>query len=143
MDFSTVVLFIKQLFATIMTMIMMILPVADKTVGTPYNAVNPQDLIMSFSAVSDTHVETNNPDSYNAFSDLLYGIKAGQNHDTVVFLGDNVMNGQALENMFFYTAAGAVRPGKTALVAAGNHDFGNGDGDYESFRKNFINNNRF
>lgn len=143
MDLSTVILFIKQLFATFMTMIMMILPIADKPVGTPYKAENPEELIMSFSAVSDTHVETNNPDSYSAFSDLLYGIKAGENHDAAVFLGDNVMNGQVLENMFFYTAVSAVRPGKINLVAAGNHDFGNGEGDYDSFRKNYINNNRF
>jgi len=143
MELSTVVLFIKQLFATVMTMIMMILPVAEKPIGIPYTAENPDELIMSFAAVSDTHVETNNPDSYNAFSELLYGIKAGENHDATVFLGDNVMNGQVLENMFFYTAVSAVRPGKINLVAAGNHDFGNGSGDYESFRKNFINNNRF
>lgn len=143
MDISSIILFIKQFFATVMTMIMMIMPVSDGEKGVAYKAENPEKLIMSFSAVSDTHVETNNPDSYNAFSDLLYGIKAGKNHDAVIFLGDNVMNGQFLENVFFYTAVGAVKPGKTTLVAAGNHDFGNGQGDYESFLKNYINNNRF
>lgn len=143
MDISSVVLFIKQLFATFMTMVMMIIPTSDGTKGVSYKAENPDELIMSFSVVSDTHVETNNPDSYNAFSDLLYGIKAGQNHDAAVFLGDNVMNGQVLENMFFYTAVGAVKPAKKILTAAGNHDFGNGQGDYDSFRANFINNNRF
>lgn len=142
-EISTVILFIKQLFATFMTMVMMLVPTSDNAKGVAYKAENSDELIMSFSAVSDTHVETNNPDSYNAFSDLLYGIKAGENHDAVVFLGDNVMNGQLLENMFFYTAVSAVKPAKTTLVAAGNHDFGNGEGDYNSLLNNYINNNRF
>lgn len=143
MDISSVILFLKQFFATLITMIMMLIPGSDNEKGVAYKAENPEGLIMSFSAVSDIHVETNNPDSYNAFSDLLYGIKAGENHDAAVFLGDNVMNGQLLENMFFYTAVGAVRPAKTNLVATGNHDFGNGQGDYKSFLTSFINNNRF
>ena len=142
-DISTVILYLKQFFATFMTMVMMILPGTDSAKGVSYKAENPDELIMSFSAVSDIHVETNNPDAYNAFSDLLYGIKAGENHDVAVFLGDNVMNGQVLENMFFYTAVSAVKPAKTTFVAAGNHDFGNGEGDYNSFLNNYINNNRF
>lgn len=143
MDISNIILFLKQFFATFMTMIMMLVPSSDTAKGVSYSAENPDELIMSFAAVSDVHVETNNPDSYSAFSQLLYGIKAGENHDTAVFLGDNVMNGQVLENMFFYTAVSAVKPAKTSLVAAGNHDFGNGEGDYTSFLNNFINNNRF
>ena len=142
-DISTIILYIKQLFATILTLIMMIVPSSDGAKGVAYESENSQELILSFAAVSDTHVETNNPDSYSAFSQLLYGIKAGKDHDVAVFLGDNVMNGQALENLFFYTAVSAVKPAKTTLVAAGNHDFGNGEGDYDSFRKNYINNNRF
>ncbi len=141
MEISTVILFIKQLFATFMTMLMMLMPVSDSTKGVVYSAEKPDELVMSFSAVSDTHVETNNPDAYNAFSDLLYGIKAGENHDAAIFLGDNVMNGQDLENIFFYTAVSAVKPGKVNLVAAGNHDFGNGEGDYEKLKKNYITNN--
>ncbi|MBR3768543.1 MAG: metallophosphoesterase [Clostridia bacterium] len=142
MEISTVFLFIKQVLATFMTLLMMISPSFGGN-GVPYEAENPDELIMSFVAVSDIHVETNNPDSYKNFSDVLEGIKAGEDHDAVFYLGDNVMNGQLLENFFFYAGLRAVMPAKNNFVVAGNHDFGNGAGDYPSLRKNYLFNNTF
>ena len=142
MDISTITTFIKQVATTFSILIAMFFPVAD-TAGLAYSAEKPDELIMSFSAVSDIHVETNNPHAYRAFSDLIKGIKAGNNHSAAVFLGDNVMNGQLLENFFFYTGIRAVNPAENNLIAIGNHDLGNGNGDYEKLRKNYLNNNRF
>lgn len=142
MDLSTVTLFVKQVLATFLTMIITILPISSNETVESFSADDPDNLIMSFSAVSDIHVETNNPDSYKAFSNLLKGLDAGENQDAVVFLGDNVMNGQLLESFFFYTAVKGVNPASKNIVVAGNHDFGNGEGDYESLRKNYISNNK-
>lgn len=141
MDISTVTTFVKQVLATFLTLIMMVFPFGDNGTDLTYTAENPDELIVSFSAVSDIHVETNNPDAYNAYSALLKGLKAGEDHDAVVYLGDNVMNGQLLENFFFYTAIKAVMPSENNLVVSGNHDLGNGEGDYEDLLDNYISNN--
>ena len=142
MDITTVVIFIKQVLATFLTLLMMMSPVSFSTGDKSYKAENADELVMSFAAVSDIHVETNNPKSYYAFSELLNGIKAGENHDAVAFLGDNVMNGQIPENLFFYTAVRAVMPGKLNFVAQGNHDVGNGEGDYDTLNFNYMLNNK-
>ncbi len=141
MDISTVLEFIKQVLASVMILLTMMSP-AFGGKGATYEAENPDELIMSFSAVSDTHVETNNPDSYKAFKDLLDGVKAGENIDAAVFTGDNVMNGQILENFLFYSGVRAVNPAENNFVVMGNHDIGNGEGDYDGFYQSFLANNR-
>ncbi|MEE1321746.1 MAG: metallophosphoesterase [Acutalibacteraceae bacterium] len=140
MNFSSIVIYLKDLIATIMVLLMMMSPAFGGN-GAKYEAENPDELIMSFSAVSDIHVETNNPASYKAFYDILEGVKAGENHDSLVFLGDNVMNGQLLENLFFYLGVRSVMPAEENYVVMGNHDIGNGEGDYNNYRNNFVANN--
>lgn len=140
MEFSSVVIYLKDLIATIMVLLMMMSPAFGGN-GVKYEAEAPEELVMSFSAVSDIHVETNNPKSYKAFYDILEGVKAGENHDALVFLGDNVMNGQVLENLFFYLGVRSVMPAENNFVVMGNHDIGNGQGDYDEFRAGFIANN--
>ena len=142
MDFSSVIVFIKDLVSTVMILLMMMSPAFGGN-GTEYEAEKPDELVMSFAAVSDIHVETNNPKAYQAFSDILYGMKAGKNLDATVFTGDNVMNGQFLENVFFYTAVRAIKPAKDNYIVMGNHDIGNGNGDYDEHSRNFILNNKF
>lgn len=141
MDITTVITFIKQVFSTLLTLLMMMSPALNSG-GAAYSAKNPDELVMSFSAVSDIHVETNNPDAYDAFSELLKGLKAGEDNDAVFFLGDNVMNGQLLENFFFYSAVKAMKPAEKNIVVLGNHDLGNGEGDYNKFYNNYILNNK-
>ncbi len=141
MDISTVMTYLKELFATFLTLIMMLLP-SFGTAAEPYTAEDPDALITSFAAVSDIHVETNQPAAYEHLKSVLEGIKAGENIDSVVYTGDNVMNGQLLENFFFYAAVRAVMPAENNLVLAGNHDLGNGEGDYQQFRENYIKNNK-
>ncbi len=140
MEISTVIIYLKDLFITIMTLLMMLSP-AFPAQGVPYTAENPDELITSFAVVSDIHVETNNPEAYANLKNVLEGIKAGENLDSVVYTGDNVMNGQILESLFFYTAVKAVNPAENNFVLAGNHDYGNGAGDYETLRKNYLANN--
>ncbi len=142
MDFTTVIVYLKDLIATILTLLMMMSP-AFGSAEVTYTAENPEKVIMSFSAVSDIHVESNNPKPYNVFRDVLEGLKSGADNDAVVFLGDNTMNGQTIENIFFFTAVRAMKPAENIFVALGNHDIGNGNGDYDKFRNEYILNNRF
>ena len=141
MDITTVVTFAKDLIATLLTLLMMLSP-AFNNVGTAYTAERPEELITSFAVVSDIHVETNNPASFNNFKSVLEGIKGGENVDTVVYTGDNVMNGQLLENLFFYLGVRGVMPAENNFVVMGNHDIGNGTGVYIDHKNNFITNNR-
>lgn len=142
MEISTVIIFIKQVFSTLLTLLMMFLPGFGSN-GVPCEAEKPDELIASFAVVSDIHVETNHPETYNNFKDVLEGIKAAEYLDAVVYTGDNVMNGQLLENFFFYSAVKAAMPAENNFVITGNHDLGNGEGDYNKFRNNFIFNNKF
>ncbi len=140
MEISTVLIYLKDLIATIMTLLMMMSPAFGGN-GVAFEAERPDELITSYAVVSDIHVETNNPASYQNLSDVLYGIKAGEDIDSVVYTGDNVMNGQVLEDLFFYSAIRAVMPAENNFVVTGNHDLGNGEGDYAKLREKFLFNN--
>lgn len=141
MDISTVLIYAKDLIATVLTLLMMLSPAFDST-GAKYTAERPEKLITSFAVVSDIHVETNNPTSFNNFKAVLEGAKGGEDIDSVVYTGDNVMNGQLLENLFFYLGVKGVNPAENNFVVMGNHDIGNGTGDYLEHKNNFITNNR-
>ena len=141
MDIQTVLTYAKDLIATVLTLLMMLSPAFGGD-GAKYTAERPDELITSFAVVSDVHIETNNPTSFNNFRDVLEGVKGGENIDSVVYTGDNVMNGQLLENLFFYLGVRGVMPAKNNFVVMGNHDIGNGTGDFVEHKNNFITNNR-
>ncbi len=141
MDTSTVLIYLKDLLATVMILLSMFSPAFGGN-AEKYQAEKPDELIASFAVVSDVHVETNNPESYNNLNNVLQGIKAGENLDAAIFTGDNVMNGQFLENVLFYSAVRAVKPAKENLVVVGNHDLGNGAGDDVKSTDDFKANNR-
>ena len=140
MDFSTIITFIKEVVASFMILFSMISPFSQND-AVSFCAERPDELITSFVVMSDVHVETNFPESYQNFSDILYGVKAGENINTVIYTGDNVMNGQVTEDFLFYSAVRAVKPAENNLVVVGNHDVGNGEGDYKELREKFIKNN--
>lgn len=121
-------------FWTLLSLIFSSAPISEAA----YEARDPENLVMSFSVVSDVHVETTSSENYKAFTTLLRSIKAGKNHDAAIFLGDNVMNGQGLENYLFYSAVKRVDPAEHNLIALGNHDIGNGEGDYEKMLESFL-----
>ena len=141
MEMSTVIAFAKELIASVVILLTMMSPAIGKT-GVPYEAKNADELVMSMSVVSDVHVETNNSASYKNFYEVLKGIKAGKDIDAVAYLGDNVMNGQITENILFYNAIKAMKPADEQFVIVGNHDLGNGEGNYKSSCKDFIANNK-
>lgn len=141
MDIMTVLNFAKEMIATILILLTMWSPAfGESTVS--YTAERPDELVASFAAVSDIHVETNRAETYKNFKDVLAGIKGGEDIDAVVYTGDNVMNGQIIENLFFYLGVRGVMPAEKNYVVMGNHDIGNGTGDYLDHKNNFITNNR-
>lgn len=133
---------LKKLAHGLVACIMMILCIA------PYPAEhtvkNEEDLQLAFSVVSDVHIESNNLETFRMMFKIMRDVKKLKGgNDAIVFLGDNTMNGQDIESMYFYGALNAVNPAKEIIVASGNHDFGNGNGDYEKYEKRFINYNNF
>ncbi len=134
---ETVIPFMKEMFATLSILLCMLFPFGntDKKGFTPINA---DEVKLSFSVVADVHVETNYSKSYHNFDTVLRDIKLSERNDALVFLGDNVMNGQVTEDFFFYGALKALKPSKNIFVATGNHDLGNGEGDFNSLMDKFI-----
>lgn len=109
-----------------------------------HTAKNEKDLQLTFSVLSDVHIESNNLETYQMFFKIMRDAKKMKGgNDAIVFLGDNTMNGQDIESMYFYGALNAVNPADEIIVASGNHDFGNGNGDYEKYEKRYINYNNF
>lgn len=141
METSKVYIFVRDIFLIIGILCSLFSPFTDKT-GVPYEAENADELVMSMSVVSDVHIEKLNPTSYQYFYDILKNIKAGKDIDAVAYLGDNVMNGQLLENFYFYSAVKLVNPSDKQYVITGNHDLGNGERNYENSRMDFIANNK-
>ena len=104
-----------------------------------YEAKNPDALKVNFAVLSDCHVEGNNFDTYKMFGKILADIKASKDgNDALVFLGDSTMNGQEIESIFFYGTINTICPAKQYINVLGNHDIGNGEGDYNIIRNRFI-----
>lgn len=129
--------FIKHVIATVLTLIM--LPVTFMMPPTDsYEAKDADKLITSFTVLSDIHIEGNNYPTFREFSEILKEVHNAEDNDTLVFLGDNTMNCQDIESIFFYGALKAAKPADNLVIVPGNHDFGNGTGDYEMYRDRFL-----
>lgn len=105
----------------------------------PYDVRDPDACVLNFSVLSDSHVEGNNFARYNVFCAALRDVKHnGSGNDAVIFLGDNTMNGKGFENMLFHGAVEWFLPDEMILPVMGNHDIGNGEGDYEKLRNRWL-----
>lgn len=111
----------------------------------PHTVLDEVNCNLNFFVASDIHIEGNQYGKFKDFSKMLYDIKNNAvGTDAAVFLGDNTMNGQDIESMFFFGALNKVSPADNILVALGNHDVGNGDGNYAKLSKRFVDyNNTF
>lgn len=133
---ETVLNFAKHLIATVLTLVM--LPVT--TMMSPvesYEAKNAQELKTSFTVFSDIHIEGNNFQTFKEYTELLKEVYYAKDNDTLVFLGDNTMNGQDIESIFFFGALKALSPAQNLIIAPGNHDYANGTGGYEKMYERF------
>ena len=104
--------------------------------GDNYEVRNPENCAVHFTVLSDVHIESNNFARYKVFGRALKDVKKNQSgNDAVVFLGDSTMNGQFFENILFHGAVRSVLKNENILPVVGNHDIGNGKGNYEKLEK--------
>lgn len=129
--------FVKHVLATVLTLIF--LPISFLLPPTEsYEAKNPDELKTSFTVLSDIHIEGNNFQTFKEYSEILKEVNNSKDNDTLVFLGDNTMNGQHIESIFFYGALSNSKPADNIIIAPGNHDYANGTGNYDQMAKRFL-----
>ena len=117
---------IGVMLAAVMTLSLIGIP-AHQT----YDVKDPENCKLNFTVISDSHIEGNNIERYKVFATAVKDVQQNKSgNDAVVFLGDNTMNGQHIENMLFHGAAYAALKDENVLPVLGNHDIGNGEGDY-------------
>ena len=102
----------------------------------PFDVQDPESCALSLTVFSDVHVESNNYPRYKVFADSLKNAVCNRTgSDAYLFLGDSVMNGQTIENMLFHGTVSRLLKDRKVIPVPGNHDFGNGAGDYEKIRQ--------
>lgn len=129
--------FFRKITALIITLFMFI-GVASN--GAPAHTVlNEDECRLCVSVISDTHVEGNNLPRYNVLGTILKDAKNNSfGNDAAVFLGDNTMNGQDIESLLFYGAVKKANIADNIITVCGNHDVGNGEGDYDKLLDRFL-----
>lgn len=104
-----------------------------------WDVEDPETCRLHFSVLSDVHVEGNNAMRYKVFARSMQDVrKCKSGSDAVVFLGDNTMNGFHGENILFHGAVRTFLRGEKVLTVLGNHDVGNGDGEYDAKLNDFL-----
>ena len=127
---------LKKILAALVTVIMVVITgLSDTQVTDP----KKEDILLNFNVLSDTHIESNNFTTYDVFTKILENLKNDGEDDATVFLGDNTMNGQIREHLVFFGALNKAKLDGEVIVAPGNHDFSNGEGDYNKYFKRFMN----
>ena len=125
--------FFLRAVAAVITFFMLI-PAGQGNTGQ-YDVKSPETCRLNFSVLSDSHIEGNNYARYKVFANSLQNVKRNKSgNDAVVFLGDNTMNCQNIENLLFHGAVSAILPDEKILPVIGNHDLGNGEGDYKTLQ---------
>ena len=97
----------------------------------PYDVKDPENCVMNLTVFSDVHVEGNNYPRYKVFANCLRDAKQNKSgSDAFLFLGDNTMNGQHIENTMLHGTIARLLKGENVITIPGNHDVGNGEGDF-------------
>lgn len=129
---------IKSIFLRVISvaMVLFVLPFAGRSKAEPYDVKDPEKCALDFYVLSDSHIEGNNFTRYTVFARALRDVKKNRSgSDAVVFLGDNTMNGFSGEHMLFHGTAAILLRDETVLPVLGNHDIGNGQGDYPQLQQ--------
>lgn len=106
----------------------------------PYTAIpeypvqKKKNLRTSFTILSDVHLESNNPQRFKWFAEGLRDIdKADTQSRALVFLGDNTMNGNIPETIFFFGLLKRWSHTENIFIAAGNHDLCSKNQSYDEY----------
>ena len=123
--------------ASLIVAVAMLLLFAPGGVQTaPFDVKEPDACVANFTVFSDVHVESNNYPRYEVFADSMRSAMQNQSgSDAFLFLGDSTMNGQAIENMIFHGTLDRLLQGQRVIPVPGNHDFGNGQGDFNAIQQ--------
>lgn len=126
---------LRKILAALISLIVLLWTGAG--VGSESTQSDIQGYNLSFAVLSDVHMEGNNPERFEKFAQILSDIKRNVPSDTIAFLGDNTMNGQIIENLFFHGFINEIKPVEKIYTVMGNHDTGNGIDKYDSLSKRF------
>lgn len=108
---------------------------------TSYHVKDEDSLLLSFAAISDTHLQGNEQKQAKYLIRGLKDMKAASTKpDALIIAGDLTMNGQNIE-YFFLNAAFAIdyKP-ENLILAAGNHDICIREDDYQKAESRFTSN---
>ena len=128
---------LKSLFLRIISFIVASAMLMFSGIGShsEYDVKDPDNLKLNFTVISDSHIEGNNYERYKVFAQVCKDLNANKSgNDAVIFLGDNTMNGQMIENTIFHGTVSMLLKNQKVLPVVGNHDIGNGQGDYEKLQ---------
>lgn len=107
-----------------------------------YAPVNRDNLNVSFTVISDGHLEGNNSQKHKNYGEAFCDMAAAEvMSDALVMCGDNTMNGQAAETAMLYGLMNKYNKVENVLMAVGNHDICPGShntGDYDTLKNRFI-----
>ncbi len=128
---------IRKILAGVLTAVLMLVFGLGATEG--FSPLESEEIKLNFTVLSDCHIESNNFTTYRTFARMLRDAKSSETpNDAIVFLGDNTMNGQEIESLFFYGAVNYIQPANQVINALGNHDIGNGEGDYDELLSRYL-----
>ncbi len=131
-------MFMKSAFLRVISCVVasVLLLAAGFSANDAYDVSEPENCLLHFSVVSDTHIEGNNFARYQVFARAMQDVRKNKSgNDAIVFLGDSTMNGQQIESMLFYGTLGLVLKNENIINVMGNHDIGNGEGDFKTLQK--------
>lgn len=136
-----IIWFLRKIFALTLALVMFI---GVKPNGAePYTVLDEENCLLNVTILSDVHIEGNNLARYNVYGTILKDVKnCSYGSDAVLYLGDNTMNGQDIESLLFYGATAKEKLSDNVFLCCGNHDVGNGEGDYNKLFDRFAGYNR-
>ena len=90
--------------------------------------LDKENLKMELALIADAHTEGNNQTRFEVNSTCFKNLEGGKDTiDALILLGDNTMNGQDGEYLFFYGMMERVNPIRPYYPIVGNHDLDNDD----------------
>ena len=132
---------IRRALALIVSSVMMLFAGGGNTES--YTVLDEENCRLCITVFSDTHIESNNSNRYKIYKRMLDNAAANSyGSDLMIFLGDNTMNGQDIESLIFYGTAAQTKVSDNVITVCGNHDVGNGEGDYDKLFSRFTDYNR-
>ena len=82
-----------------------------------FDVTDPNACLLDLTVFSDVHVEGNNYPRYKVFVECLRdAVKNKSGSDAFLFLGDNTMNGQNIENMIFHGTLAKFLKNETVIA---------------------------